>query len=375
MERGDGDYLFSLEGNPQRWRATGRRLGRNYTREFILDSLSMPRPAPPEVQAAVRRNVMEWCVRETVVGAVADAARGEAIADVALALKVQDDFGIGSLAEYDDAISALSPDPSRREEVELLCRARSVAARGDFFLGVTRAAAAEPGRSAPAHPATIDRREEARQVQPARARAEERRQGRSRRQEERMRAMIEIEWVDGRVTRIPELALGDAFGESAQAEVDVRFDGLSEGLVAEARHHEPDGEAGGDLRGRGCAVYADCFYSLIEPGDLRRVQCVLYEGVPRICRIGRELVNLSRASALCSSVVGERTGLALEMIAACARYLKGASWESDAAARDAVAAELGVPRTAVDDAAAGRCGVGASGQWEAHAAPDLGDYS
>lgn len=126
---------------------------------------------------------MEWCVRETVVGAaaVADAARGEAIADVALALKVQDDFGIGSLAEYDDAISALSPDPSRREEVELLRRARSVAARGDFFLGVARAAAAEPGRSATAHPATIDRREVARQVQPARARAEERRQGRSRR--------------------------------------------------------------------------------------------------------------------------------------------------------------------------------------------------
>lgn len=183
VERGDGDYLFSLEGNPQRWRATGRRLGRNYTREFILDSLSMPRPAPPEVQAAVRKNVMEWCVRETVVGAaaVADAARGEAIADVALALKVQDDFGIGSLAEYDDAISALSPDPSRREEVELLRRARSVAARGDFFLGVARAAAAEPGRSATAHPATIDRREVVRQVQPARARAEERRQGRSRR--------------------------------------------------------------------------------------------------------------------------------------------------------------------------------------------------
>ena len=164
MERGDGDFLFSLEGNPQRWRATGRRLGRNYTREFILDSLSMPRPAPPEGQAAVRRNVMEWCVRETVVRAVADAVRGEAIADVALALRVQDDFGIGSLAEYDDAISALSPDPSRREEVELLCRARSVAARGDFFLGVTRAAAAEPGRSAPAHPATIPRREEARHV-------------------------------------------------------------------------------------------------------------------------------------------------------------------------------------------------------------------
>lgn len=31
-----------------------------------------------------------------------------------------------------------------------------------------------------------------------------------------MRAMTEIEWLDGRVTKVPELALGDAFGESAQ---------------------------------------------------------------------------------------------------------------------------------------------------------------
>lgn len=32
-----------------------------------------------------------------------------------------------------------------------------------------------------------------------------------------MRAMTEIEWLDGRVTKVPELALGDAFGESVQA--------------------------------------------------------------------------------------------------------------------------------------------------------------
>lgn len=190
-----------------------------------------------------------------------------------------------------------------------------------------------------------------------------------------MRAMIEIEWIDGHVTRIPELALGDAFGESVQAEVDIRFDDLSDGLVVEVRHHEPDGEAGGDPRGRACTVYADCFYSLIEPEDLRRVQCVLYGGTPRICRIGGELVNLSRASALCSSVLGNGAESALELIAACARYLKGPSWESDAAARDAVAAELGVPRAVVDDAVSGRCGVGASGQWEAHAASGLSDYS
>lgn len=190
-----------------------------------------------------------------------------------------------------------------------------------------------------------------------------------------MRALIEIEWIDGRVTRIPELALGDAFGESVQAEVDIRFDDLSDGLVVEVRHHEPDGEAAGDPRGRGCEVYADCFYSLIEPEDLGRVQCVLYDGAPRICRIGGELVNLSRASALCSSIVGEGAGSALEMIAACARYLKGPSWESDAAARNSVAAELGVPRAAVDAAVAGRCDIGAAGRWEGEATPRLGDYS
>lgn len=64
-----------------------------------------------------------------------------------------------------------------------------------------------------------------------------------------MRAMIEIEWIDGHVTRIPELALGDAFGESVQAEVDIRFDDLSDGLVVEVQYHEPDGETGGDPGG------------------------------------------------------------------------------------------------------------------------------
>lgn len=75
-----------------------------------------------------------------MVGAavVAGAARGEAIADVALALKVHDDFGIGNLAECDHVIRSLSVDPSRTREVEVLRRAREVASRGDFFLGVLK---------------------------------------------------------------------------------------------------------------------------------------------------------------------------------------------------------------------------------------------
>lgn len=112
-----------------------------------------------------------------------------------------------------------------------------------------------------------------------------------------MRAMTEIEWLDGRVTKVPELALGDAFGESVQAELDFGFDDVLEGLWVEVRHHEPDEDSEGDPRGRGCALYADCRYSLVEPSDLDRVFCILYEGQPRVCRVAGELVNLCDATS------------------------------------------------------------------------------
>lgn len=112
-----------------------------------------------------------------------------------------------------------------------------------------------------------------------------------------MRAMTEIEWLDGRVTKVPELARGDAFGESVQAELDFGFDDVLEGLWVEVRHHEPDEDSEGDPRGRGCALYADCRYSLVEPSDLDRVFCILYEGQPRVCRVAGELVNLCDATS------------------------------------------------------------------------------
>ena len=109
--------------------------------------------------------------------------------------------------------------------------------------------------------------------------------------------MTEIEWLDGRVTKVPELARGDAFGESVQAELDFGFDDVLEGLWVEVRHHEPDEDSEGDPRGRGCALYADCRYSLVEPSDLDRVFCILYEGQPRVCRVAGELVNLCDATS------------------------------------------------------------------------------
>lgn len=147
-----------------------------------------------------------------------------------------------------------------------------------------------------------------------------------------MRAMTEIEWLDGRVTKVPELALGDAFGESVQAELDFGFDDVLEGLWVEVRHHEPDEDSDGDPRGRGCALYADCRYSLVEPSDLDRVFCILYEGQPRVCRVAGELVNLSRACALSCLMLGSPYPPgALEALAACARYLCGPAFTSDLA--------------------------------------------
>lgn len=159
-----------------------------------------------------------------------------------------------------------------------------------------------------------------------------------------MRAMTEIEWLDGRVTKVPELALGDALGESVQAELDFGFDDVLEGLWVEVRHHEPDEDPDGDPRGRGCALYADCRYSLVEPSDLDRVFCILYEGQPRVCRVAGELVNLSRACALSRLMLGSPYPPgALEALAACARYLCGPAFTSDLAARARGAGELGPP--------------------------------
>lgn len=159
-----------------------------------------------------------------------------------------------------------------------------------------------------------------------------------------MRAMTEIEWLDGRVTKVPELALGDALGESVQAELDFGFDDVLEGLWVEVRHHEPDEDSDGDPRGRGRALYADCRYSLVEPSDLDHVFCILYEGQPRVCRVAGELVNLSRACALSCLMLGSPYPPgALEALAACARYLCGPAFTSDLAARARAAGELGPP--------------------------------
>ena len=119
-----------------------------------------------------------------------------------------------------------------------------------------------------------------------------------------MRAMTEIEWLDGRVTKVPELALGDALGESVQAELDFGFDDVLEGLWVEVRHHEPDEDSDGDPRGRGCArtrtagtAWSNRRTSTVSSASFTR-------GSRGSSRVAGELVNLSRACALSCLMLG-----------------------------------------------------------------------
>lgn len=160
-----------------------------------------------------------------------------------------------------------------------------------------------------------------------------------------MRAMTEIEWLDGRVTKVPELALGDALGESVQAELDFGFDDVLEGLWVEVRHHEPDEDSDGDPRGRGC----HCTRTAGTAWSNRRTSTVSSASFTRgsrgSSRVAGELMNLSRACALSCLMLGSPYPPgALEALAACARYLCGPAFTSDLAARVRGAGELGPPR-------------------------------
>ena len=149
-----------------------------------------------------------------------------------------------------------------------------------------------------------------------------------------MRAMTEIEWLDGRVTKVPELALGDALGESVQAELDFGFDDVLGGLWVEVRHHEQDEDSDGDPRGRG----AHCTRTAGTAWSNRRTSTVSSASFTRgsrgSSRVAGELVNLSRACALSRLMLGSPYPPgALEALAACARYLCGPAFTSDLAAR------------------------------------------
>lgn len=149
-----------------------------------------------------------------------------------------------------------------------------------------------------------------------------------------MRAMTEIEWLDGRVTKVPELRLGDALGESVQAELDFGFDdvwrafGLRCAIMSRMRTRTAT-RAGGA---------AHCTRTAGTAWSNRRTSTVSSASFTRgsrgSSRVAGELVNLSRACALSCLMLGSPYPPgALEALAACARYLCGPAFTSDLAAR------------------------------------------
>ena len=67
VEERDGDYVFTHFHNPARWRAGGRRLGRNYTRAHILEKLAGNDRAFGERLARLRENVSRHVLEDLFV--------------------------------------------------------------------------------------------------------------------------------------------------------------------------------------------------------------------------------------------------------------------------------------------------------------------
>lgn len=159
--------------------------------------------------------------------------------------------------------------------------------------------------------------------------------------------MIEISWLDGRITRFPEYVCNDMFGKNVQPEVDINLDDLSDGIYICVRHNEPiEAEQGrydddDDPRGAGCKVLADCYYQIATPEDVQRIAILRYEGEPRLVNDGGQLLNLSKFNALKSLYLGDDAGGITEQAATLYSLIKSRGGE-DVGDED-IAGMLGLP--------------------------------
>lgn len=117
-----------------------------------------------------------------------------------------------------------------------------------------------------------------------------------------MQSKLTIYWEDGRITEYPDQAFRFTGGHDCPtAEVDYRFDDLTDGLYVEVRFQEAVGNAEGqppDMRGNACERRNDCFYQVFPAQGCEHVLAVFHDGVKRLARIGGELVSLARIDAL-----------------------------------------------------------------------------
>lgn len=155
--------------------------------------------------------------------------------------------------------------------------------------------------------------------------------------------MIQIDWLDGKITRVPEYDVGNAFGENIQPELDIRLEDLSDGIWIYLRHNEPNRPKQGvhekqDPKGLSCTVYADAFYQIATKEDIEKIAVLSYEGVPRLINDNGELINLSKFNALRNLYLGDDSSSIALQAASLFKILQ----ERSGGTEDEIAKQLGL---------------------------------
>lgn len=142
----DGDYVFTHRANEQRWRVTGYRLGKYYTRDHILTRLDENRREYTEALEKERDNTLQFLLEAKYdiddLGEVMN--HSISVRDAAFALKANEQFQIRAFSDYaarialfDKQLSATYISRGMRNAIEAdrytIMKARDIAARGNFF--------------------------------------------------------------------------------------------------------------------------------------------------------------------------------------------------------------------------------------------------
>lgn len=147
-ERDDGDWLYRHQKNPERWKSTGYRLGKAYTKEGIEVSIRRERKKATELDkediAEIQKNINEAIENATIAAEVDESV---SIDDIAKTLQANMKYGIRCEADYNRRIAECrnrlkqvgedSEDGKKTlSKINELKAARDVAEHGNFFLGV-----------------------------------------------------------------------------------------------------------------------------------------------------------------------------------------------------------------------------------------------
>ena len=169
----EGDWTYAHAANPERWAATGYRLGANYRRSAVAARLAETDAAlrgdPERAENMSRRGervveALSGALRhmdgslgeELGVAIAAYVAADVTVAQAAAALRINDKYGVESERDYEtliarakEHIGSPATAPEARARLELRVRelelAGAVAARGEFFAGSVVPSSPNPG--------------------------------------------------------------------------------------------------------------------------------------------------------------------------------------------------------------------------------------